>query len=131
MPGKSLPCSSRYTMNLPGDLTTFLYSSHNTDFQAAENRYFCPVSKPFEPVDSFIKPNLLFQMPGAEDHPCKLLDVLQILGNPQERNLYFVKPPDRFANFTYQSYLGVLSEDRILTSVKKISQFVLTYDLSK
>jgi hypothetical protein len=58
----------------------------------------------FESVDSFIKPNLLFQMTGAKDHPCKqtgLRDVLNILGNPLNPELYSVVP-DRFDTFTYQ-----------------------------
>jgi hypothetical protein len=125
------------TLHLPDDLTAFLYFSNDPEFQAAQNCYFRPVSKIFESVDSFIRPNLLFQMTGAKDHPCKqtgLRDVLDILGNPLDPKLYFVVPPDRFPTFTYQRYLGtdgkVLSQKGILANVKKLSQFVLTYKLT-
>jgi hypothetical protein len=135
---RDLQTGQESTLLLPADIPTFMYSSNNTEFQAAQNCYFRPVSKIFESVDSFIKPNLLFQMTGAKDHPCKqtgLRDVLTILGNPQEPKLYFVVPPDRFASFTYQRYHGtdgkVLSERGIVANVKKISQFVLTYPLSQ
>jgi hypothetical protein len=123
------------TLRLP-DLTTFLYSSNDTAFQAAQNRYFRPVSKIFESVDSFIKPNLLFQMTAAKDHPCKqngLHNVLKILGNPSNPKLYFVVPPESFASFQYQSYHGMdgrVIKNSILVDVKKISQFVLTFILS-
>ena len=76
-------------------------------------------------------------MTGAKDHPCKqtgLRDVLEILGNPLKPELYFVVPPDRFASFKYQSYYGtdgkVLSENGIVANVRKLSQFVLTFELS-
>ena len=125
------------TLHLPDDLTAFLYSSKNPEFQAAQNRYFRPVSKIFESVDSFIKPNLLFQITCAKDHPCKqtgLCNVLDILDNPSNPELYFVVPPDRFASFKYQSYHGtngqVLTENGIVANVRQLSQFVLTFDLS-
>lgn len=97
------------TLHLPNDLMTFLYSSNHAQFKAAQNCYFRPVSQIFESVDSFIKPNLLFQMTGTKNHPCKqtgLCDVLNILHNPLEPKLYFVVPPDRFASFRRQSYHG-------------------------
>ncbi|KAJ3095801.1 hypothetical protein HDU96_001034, partial [Phlyctochytrium bullatum] len=91
---RDLQTRQESTLQLPDDLTTFMYSCNDAEFQAAQNRYFRPVSKIFESVDSFIKPNLLFQMTGAKDHPCKqtgLRDVLHILGNPQEPKLSVVK----------------------------------------
>ena len=134
---RNLETKVESTLHLPNDLTTFMYSSNDAQFQAAQNRYFRPASKIFESVDSFIKSNLLFQMTGAKNHPCKqtgLRDVLNILGNPQNPELYFVVPPDRFDSFTYQSYHGtngkVLSRNGILSNVKKVSQFVLTFELS-
>ncbi|EGF76734.1 hypothetical protein BATDEDRAFT_28175 [Batrachochytrium dendrobatidis JAM81] len=82
-------------------------------------------------------PNLLFQMTGAKDHPCKqteLCDVLEILGNPSKPELYFVVPPDRFACFTRQSYHGtdgrVLSQNDTIASVEKLNRFVLTFETS-
>jgi hypothetical protein len=76
-------------------------------------------------------------MTGAKDHPCKqtgLRDVLEILGNPLKPELYFVVPPDRFASFKYQNYHGtdgkVLSKKGIVANVRKLSQFVLTFELS-
>jgi hypothetical protein len=76
-------------------------------------------------------------MTGAKDHPCKqtgLRDVLNILDNPSNPVLYFVVPPDRFDTFTYQSYHGtdgkVLSQKSIVANVKKLSQSVLTFELS-
>ena len=124
------------TLKLPNDLTSFLFSN-NSQIENATNCYFRPVSKIFESVDSFIKPDLLFQMTGAKNHPCKqtgLRDVLNILDNPSNPVLYFVVPPDLFDSFTYQSYHGkdgkVLSQERIVASVQKLSQFVLTFELS-
>ena len=112
-------------------------SSDKTQVQGATNRYFRPVSKGFESVDSFIKPNLLFQMTCAKDHPCKqtgLCNVLEILGNPSNPILYFVVPRDRFASFQYQKYHGkngkVLAPNDINLNVKEISQFVLTFELT-
>ncbi|KAJ3307751.1 hypothetical protein HDV04_002613 [Boothiomyces sp. JEL0838] len=123
-------------LHLPNNLTTFLYSMNNPDFQAATNCYFHPRSKSFESVDSFIKPNLLFQMTIAKDHPCKqsgLQSALEILGYPSDPVLYFVVPPDRFETFQYQNYCGkdgkVLSQNFVYNTVKKISQYVLTFDL--
>ena len=134
---RDLQTAQERTLELPLDFTIFLYSSNDSEFQNAFNCYFRPVSKIFESVDSFIKPNLLFQMTGAKDHPCKqtgLRDVLEILGNPLKPELYFVVPPDRFASFKYQSYHGtdgkVLSQKGIVANVRKLSQFVLTFELS-
>ncbi|EGF80846.1 hypothetical protein BATDEDRAFT_24299 [Batrachochytrium dendrobatidis JAM81] len=124
------------TLQLPMDLSTLLFSN-NSQVQDATNCYFRPISNTFESVDSFIKPNLLFQMTGAKDHPCKqteLCDVLEILGNPSKPELYFVVPPDRFACFTRQSYHGtdgrVLSQNDTIASVEKLTRFVLTFEPS-
>jgi hypothetical protein len=134
---RDLQTAQKGTLELPLDQAIFLYSSSDSKFQNTNNSYFRPVSKIFESVDSFIKPNLLFQMTGAKDHPCKqtgLRDALEILGNPLKPELYFVVPPDRFASFKYQSYHGtdgkVLSQKGIVGNVRKISQFVLTFQLS-
>jgi hypothetical protein len=135
---RDLKTKQETTLLLPNDLTTFMYSSNDAVFQDAQNCYFRPVSKIFESVDSFIKPNLLFQMTSANDHPCKqtgLRDILNILGNPQEPKLCFVVPPDRFDSFKYQNYHGtdgkVLSERGVVANVKSVSQFVLTFALSQ
>ncbi|OAJ32800.1 hypothetical protein BDEG_28679 [Batrachochytrium dendrobatidis JEL423] len=124
------------TLQLPMDLSTLLFSN-NSQVQNATNCYFRPISNTFESVDSFIKPNLLFQMTGAKDHPCKqtgLRNVLEILGNPSKPELYFVVPPDRFACFTRQSYHGtdgqVLSQNDTIASVEKLTRFVLTFEPS-
>ncbi|EGF77150.1 hypothetical protein BATDEDRAFT_92027 [Batrachochytrium dendrobatidis JAM81] len=124
------------TLQLPMDLSTLLFSN-NSQVQNATNCYFRPISNIFESVDSFIKPNLLFQMTGTKDHPCKqteLCDVLEILGNPSKPELYFVVPPDRFACFTRQSYHGtdgqVLSQNDTIASVEKLTRFVLTFEPS-
>ncbi|EGF81375.1 hypothetical protein BATDEDRAFT_23764 [Batrachochytrium dendrobatidis JAM81] len=124
------------TLQLPMDLSTLLFSN-NSQVQNATNCYFRPISNTFESVDSFIKPNLLFQMTGAKDHPCKqtgICDVLEILGNPSKPGLYCVVPPDRFACFTRQSYHGtdgrVLSQNNTIASVEKLTRFVLTFEPS-
>ncbi len=72
-------------------------------------------------------------MTTAENHPCKqtgLRNVLKILDNPENPKLYFVVPPDVFISFSYQSYIGKngLVPKRIDANIKKISQFVLTFD---
>jgi hypothetical protein len=124
------------TLEIPMDLTTFLFSN-SPQVEDRTNCYFRPVSKIFESVDSFIKPNLLFQMTFSKDQPCKqtgLRDVLKILGNPLKPELYFVVPPDRFASFKYQSYHGnngkVLTQEGIVANVRRLSQFVLTFERS-
>lgn len=58
------------TLELPMDLTAILFSN-NHQIKKSTNCYFRPVSKIFASVDSFIKPNLLFQMTCAQNHPCK------------------------------------------------------------
>jgi hypothetical protein len=111
--------------------------SINYPIQTETDRYFLPISKIFEAVDSFVKPDILFQMTGAKTHPCKqtgIRDVLKILGDPSTPKLYFIVPPDRFASFKFQSYHGtdgkVLTQNGIVKSVKNVSQFVLTFDLT-
>jgi hypothetical protein len=74
-------------------------------------------------------------MTGAHKHPCKqagLHDVLDLLGNPATPRLYFVVPPDRFADFRYQRYLD--SKRRRMTmpsyvNVRKIQQFAMEVKL--
>ncbi|KAL5037039.1 hypothetical protein RTP6_7766 [Batrachochytrium dendrobatidis] len=133
---RDLRTGSESTLQLPMDLSTLLFSN-NSQVQDATNCYFRPISNTFESVDSFIKPNLLFQMTCAKDHPCRqagLRNVLEILGNPSKPGLYFVVPPDRFACFTRQSYLGVdgrvVLETNTIASVRMLTQFVLTFELS-
>ncbi|EGF80090.1 hypothetical protein BATDEDRAFT_88508 [Batrachochytrium dendrobatidis JAM81] len=133
---RDLRTGSESTLQLPMDLSTLLFSN-NSQVQDATNCYFRPISNTFESVDSFIKPNLLFQMTCAKDHPCRqagLRNVLEILGNPSKPELYFVVPPDRFACFTRQSYLGVdgrvVLETNTIASVRMLTQFVLTFELS-
>ncbi|KAJ1339531.1 hypothetical protein BSLG_005855 [Batrachochytrium salamandrivorans] len=58
---RDLRTGSESTLQLPMDLTTLLFSN-NSQVQNATNCYFRPISNTFESVDSFIKPNLLFQM---------------------------------------------------------------------
>jgi hypothetical protein len=118
------------------DLSLFLYSSNNLEFQLATHHYYRPKTEIFESIDSFIKPNLLFQMTISKNHPCRqtgLRNVLETLGNPVNPELYFVVPPDIFPSFTYQNYIGkdgkVLSESGIVGSFRKLSQFVLTFEL--
>jgi hypothetical protein len=130
---RDLQTGQESTLPISTDLTTFLFSEQS-QIQNEENRYFRPSNKRFESVDSFIKPNILFQMTGAKNHPCKqagLLSVLTTLGKPLEPKLYFVVPPDRFESFTSQRYQGV--KGRVLTQidpyVQTLSQFVLTFDL--
>jgi hypothetical protein len=134
---RDLNTNEESTLHLPIGLSTSFFSNNPQVQDLATNCYFRPISETFESVDSFIKPNLLFQMTGAKNHPCKqtgLRDVLTILGNPSKPQLYFVVPPDRFASFKYQSYQGtdgkVLKQKGIVANVKKLSQFVLTFDLS-
>ncbi len=125
------------TMELPSNLSLFLYSSDDEAFKGATNCYFRPVSKTFESIDSFIKPDILFQMTTANEPPCKqtgLRDILNVLGNPSNPRLHFVVPPDRFGTFKYQNYIGaagqVLSENNICKNVKTLSQFVLTFEIA-
>ena len=133
---RNLKTNVESALQVPIDLTTILFSGSH-QFHESTNCYFRPVSKIFEAVDSFIKPNIIFQMTCAKQHPCKqtgLRDVLKILGDPLKPELYFVVPPDLFVSFRYQPYHGadgkVLLQKGIFKNVKKLSQFVLTFDLS-
>jgi hypothetical protein len=130
---RNLQTQEKSILSLSKDLTTVLFSN-KLQIQGADNSYFRPVSKNFESVDSFIKPNLLFQMTSAKSHPCKQIgirDVLTILDNPSNPEFYFVVPPDCFDTFTAQNYHGidgeVLAEKGILKAVK---QFVLSLPLT-
>jgi hypothetical protein len=76
-------------------------------------------------------------MTAAKHHSCKengLCDVLEILGRPLKPELYLVVPPDRFGTFAYQSYHGIhgkeLSQKGIEENGKRLSQFVLTFELT-
>eukprot|EP00158_Paraphelidium_tribonemae_P005208 Partr_v1_DN27225_c1_g1_i6_m38409 putative crinkler (CRN) family protein len=42
---RDLQTSQESTLHLPNDLITFMYSSNDAEFQAAQNRYFRPVSR--------------------------------------------------------------------------------------
>jgi hypothetical protein len=99
--------------------------------------YYRPRSSIYESVDSFVKPCLLFQMTGAQKHPCKQVGihkVLNLLGNPKEPCLFFVVPGDRFADFKYQKYedaQGKAMHTRpTYANVKRVKQFVLAIELT-
>ena len=77
------------------------YSLKST--QSIQNRYFRPISKIFESLGSFFKPNLLFQITGSKDYPGKQT-VLRAIWKSFES--FFILPPDRFALFKYQTRHG-------------------------
>ena len=88
---RNLKTNEESRLQLPIDLNLHLYSSNDLEFQSATNKYFRPVNKIFKSVDSFIKPNLLFEMTISKDHQCShtgLCDVLETLGNPLNPELY-------------------------------------------
>ncbi|KAJ3078578.1 hypothetical protein HK100_010671 [Physocladia obscura] len=116
-------------------LNTLLFADEQ-QVQASSGMYYRPHVNNYESVDSFIKPNLLFQMTSAKKHPCKqvgLNHVLELLGNPSNPTLYFVVPKDRFKEFKFQSYEdanGNTMKTPSYTNVKKIKQYVLEIDLT-
>ncbi|ETI30206.1 hypothetical protein F443_22676, partial [Phytophthora nicotianae P1569] len=111
--------------------------NHSNEIVAAANTsYLQPAVKNYQSVDAIIKPDILFQVTGAHKHPCKqkgLHDVLKLLGNPAAPRLYFVLPPDRFADFKYQRYLDS-KRKRMMTpsyvNVRKIQQFAMEVKLA-
>ena len=110
-------------------LQEFLFDN-DLDVQAS-NFYFRPKITNYESVDSFAKPNLLFQITGANKHPCKqngIHKVLNLLGNPSDPMLFFIVPNDCFQNFKYQKYednTGHIMQEPTYKNVKKVKQFVL------
>ena len=79
----------------------------DSEVQSSDGFYYRPRINNYESVDSFQKPNLLFQMTGARKHPCKQVGihkVLNLLENPVNPLLYFIVPKDRFSDFKYQKY---------------------------
>ena len=107
----------------------------DAEVQSEGDYYYRPKINNYESVDSFEKPDRLFQMTGARAHPCKqtgVHNVLKLLGNPENPSLYFVVPNDRFKHFKYQKYhdsqQGIMEKPTYL-NVKKVKQFVLLMDL--
>ncbi|RKP15695.1 hypothetical protein ROZALSC1DRAFT_26166, partial [Rozella allomycis CSF55] len=102
-----------------------------------ENVYEKPKTKIYESVDSFIrKVAAMFQMTGARNHPIQqagVHKVLNLMNSPENPRLYFVVPKDRFADFSYQKYVGVngqkLETGPSYTNVQKVRQFVLLIDV--
>ncbi|KAJ3254311.1 hypothetical protein HK103_007282 [Boothiomyces macroporosus] len=103
---------------------------------ANDSYYYRPRITNYESVDSFEKPNLLFQMTCASKHPCKqagIHKVLNLLGNPSNPSLYFVVPIDRFSDFKYQKFedaQGKPMQEPTYADVKKVKQFVLAIELT-
>jgi hypothetical protein len=104
--------------------------------RSVDGFYFRPLVFNYESVDSFEKPNALFQMTGAKKHPCKQVgihNVLNLLDQPINPSLFFVVPKDRFANFKYQKYEdsnGKPMKEPTYANVKKVKQFVLAIELT-
>jgi hypothetical protein len=109
----------------------FVFDS-DSEVQSSDGYYYRPRINNYKSVDSFQKPNLLFQMTGARRHPCKQVGihkVLNLLGNPVCPLLYFIVPKDRFNDFKYQKYEdtnGKIMQQPTYAIVKNIRQFVLT-----
>jgi hypothetical protein len=73
-------------------------------------------------------------MTGARRHSCKQVGInkaLELLKNPNNPELYFVVPEDRFETFTYQNYQGtdghVLQQPSV--KIQKLKQFALEIKL--
>ncbi|KAJ1547754.1 hypothetical protein HK096_000228 [Nowakowskiella sp. JEL0078] len=121
------------TLTLP-QLPVFVFDT-DSQILTTMNSYLLPKHNNFESVDSFIKPNLLFQMTSAKKHPCKhagLHRVLNLLGSPLNPQLYFVVPMDQFESFGFQKYedsKGKIMNMPIYMNVKSINQFVLGIEL--
>ncbi|OWY94502.1 hypothetical protein PHMEG_00035739 [Phytophthora megakarya] len=88
------------------DVTMENRNSEVTD--ADTNVYIRPLAENYDSVDAIIKPYVLFQATIAHKHPCKPVDlhnILTLLRDPETPRLYFVLPSDRFIGFRYQRYL--------------------------
>lgn len=123
-------------VSLPKLEKVLVFTDDSEVLAAADTSYLQPAVKNYQSVDAIVKPDLLFQVTGAHRHPCKqkgLYNVLKLLSDPVAPRLYFVLPPDRFANFKYQRYLNAKRE-RMKTptfvNVRKIQQFALEVKLS-
>jgi len=114
----------------------FRFNTHQTipnngDF------YYHPDSPTFPSIDSFIQPNLLFQMTISLKHRCKqtgLRDALNLLRDSSNPQLYFVVPEDIFDKFQFQKYHDTNGNplqppSSIFSNVKRIRQHVLKIDI--
>ncbi|DAZ96716.1 TPA: hypothetical protein N0F65_011753 [Lagenidium giganteum] len=92
-----------------------LVFNHSNEIVAATNTsYLQPAVKNYQSVDAIIKPDIMFQVTAPR--------------------LYFVLPPDRFADFKYQRYLDS-KRKRMATpsyvNVRKIQQFAMEVKLTE
>lgn len=117
--------------------TRQLVFDSDSEVQSSDGYYYRPRIKNYESVDSFQKPNILFQITGARKHPCKQVGihkVLNLLGNPVNPLLYFIVPKDRFSDFKFQKYEdtnGKFLQQSTYANVKNIRQFVLAIELTR
>jgi len=88
-------------------------------------KYYLPDKSNFESVDSYVAPNLLFQMTVSNSHPIKNAGMQKILTvvasdweettkgqehpKPPAAKLYFVVPSERYINFQKQPYVAMKS----------------------
>ena len=123
---RNLRTGDRDTLTLPG-LQLKQFESLNDVADCDKSTYCVPVSKRFEAIDSFIKPDKVFQMTVSKTHPCKmrgLEDVVKILNHdssnsssnsstsrrkkpklePHTVRLYFVVPKEIFSTIGIQLY---------------------------
>lgn len=133
-PASPSPVTIRSNLHLPQ--LPVVYFQRDTEVQSSTGSYFRPRITNYESVDSFSKPNRLFQITVGAKHPCKqagLYKVLNLLQNPREPEFYFVVPDDKFESFRFRKYedsVGLALEEPTFNNVKSIRQFVLKIDLS-
>ena len=125
------------TKNLQLPALQQLVFDNDSQVQSSNGYYYRPRINNYESVDSFEKPNLLFQMTSAREHPCKqagIHKVLNLLGNPSNPSLYFIVPKDRFSDFKLQKYEdahGKILQEPTFVNVKQVKQFVLAIELTR
>ncbi|KAK1939003.1 hypothetical protein P3T76_009078 [Phytophthora citrophthora] len=118
------------TITLPGRRTVVFNSADGLE-AGDPSSYLRPAVKNYKSVDAIMKPNVMFQVTCAKEHPCKqagLYDVLKLFKNPEAPALVFVLPPDRFLGFEYQKYLNSKDEamgESKYVHVRKIRQFAM------
>ncbi|RQM31404.1 hypothetical protein B5M09_013597 [Aphanomyces astaci] len=104
------------------------FNSDSEVATAAIGVYLRPTIKHDLSVDAIVKPDVVVTI--AAKHPCKqkdLNDVLNLLGNPPAPRLFFVVPPNGFADFQYQQYVTQegTPTTHLSASVRSIHQYVM------
>ena len=96
----------QFDINIPR-LASKSFADWSQVRNSSNNHYFQPFSKVLKAVDALERPNKLFQMTVAVDHPIHASGLVEAIKNPGcegEVCLYFPLPADRFYRFKKQFF---------------------------